>query len=509
MIKKETSDRYMNPCAFWPATIALVLLILAGIFNQEGLGEFFTAMLYGLADYMGWYVNLVSLSVVFLILVFLIYRYGDIRIGGAEAKPEYSTFSWCCMTIAGSLGTGILFWAMGEPIFHFATPPVAAGVTPFSREAAVFAVAQAMWDWSFIQYSMYGLCAVAFAIVTYNMKKSLSVGSLLEVVFGRPMPHLTTLIHAVLIFCLCGAVSNSMGVGVMQVGAGLELLLGIPQSKFVWLVIAVAICCVFTISCVRGMARGLQHLASLKIFIFMSVLICCILLGPTIFMSKLSTESIGYMVDHWGMETTMMNTMAPQDHWFSDWIIQYFCSFMVYAPVIGMFFSRMAKGHTIRKFLVVSVIVPSLFCIFWIGVFGSMTIELQTSGVLDIWQAVHVYGMQTTVFQILSSLPFGTVFMAAFVISTCISFCCLADPMAAVLATLSVRNLEIDDEAPKKIKIVMGILITVVAYSLIASGGVSAVKGMFVIIGLLCSLIMLLCIYASFKLSEQCLKEKK
>lgn len=507
MIEADKFDRRMNPCSFWPATIALVLFILAGIFYQDEVGKVLTSLLYDISDYFGWYINLLSLSSVFLVLIFIIYRYGDIKIGGPEAKPLYSTFSWCCMTVAGSLGTGILFWAMGEPIFHYAEPPLAAGVTPFSRDAAIYAVSQAMWDWSFIQYALYGLCAVAFAIVTYNLKQSLSIGSLLEVVFGHRKSHLTTFIHAVLIFCLCGAVSNSMGVGVMQVGAGLEMLFGIPQSKLIWLIIAACICVIFTVSCVCGMARGLQRLASLKIFIFMSILVFVILLGDTVFMSKLSTQSIGYMLDHWGMHTTIMNALAPEDHWFSNWIIQYWCSFFVYAPVIGMFFSRMAKGRTVRKFLIVSVIVPSVFCIFWIGIFGSMTIKLQTSGLLDIWQAVHTSGMQTTIFQILSTLPFGSVFMAAFIVSTCISFCCLADPMAAVLATLSVRKLEIDDEAPKKIKVFMGILITTVAYVLIASGGVNAVKGLFVVIGLPISLIVLLCIYASFKLGEYCIHQ--
>lgn len=508
-MQTEKFDKHINPGAFIPALVLLTVFILAGIFFQQQLGNMLNWMLYELANYMGWYVNLVSLSTIIFMLVFIIYRYGDIKIGGPDAKPLYSTFSWCCMTVAGSLGTGILFWAMGEPIFHFATPPTAAGVTPFSREAAIYSIAQAMWDWSFIQYSMYGLCAVAFAIVTYNMKKSLSVGSLLEALFGQPMPKFATIIHALLIFCLCGAVSNSMGVGVMQVGAGIELLFGIPQSKLVWLIISVAICFVFTVSCVCGMARGLQRLATVKIFLFMSILIFVILLGDTVFMSKLSTESIGYMLDHWGMHTTIMNTLVPEDHWFADWIIQYWCSFMVYAPVIGMFFSRMAKGHTVRKFMIVSVVVPSIFCIFWIGIFGSMTIKLQTSGILDIWQAVHQFGMQTTIFQILSTFPGGAVFMAAFIISTCISFCCLADPMAAVLATLSVKKLEIDDEAPKPLKILMGLLITITAYILVASGGVNSVKGMFVLIGIPVSIVMLGCFYASFKLCEESLREKK
>lgn len=39
-----------------------------------------------------------------------------------------------------------MFWAMGEPIYHFMTPPTAIQAAASSREAAIFAVSQAMFD---------------------------------------------------------------------------------------------------------------------------------------------------------------------------------------------------------------------------------------------------------------------------------------------------------------------------------------------------------------------------
>lgn len=507
-MEQLSTDKKMNQMVFWPAIIALAAFIFYGVFFQESLGKLLNSLLYGMANGLGWFINLLSLASLLLALVVVIYKYGDIRIGGDMAKPEFKTFNWCAMSICSGIGTGLLFWAMGEPIYHFATPPVAAGAEPFSREAGIFAVSQAMWNWSFIQYSMYALCAVAFAIITYNKKKSLSFGSLIEWVFGKKIPWLETLIHALMIFCLCGAVANSTGVALMQVGAGIEAVFGIPQSAMVWLIVAILIGVIFILSCVSGIGNGLKKLSSWTMYIFFFLLFYVFVFGDTNFITKISTEAIAEIIDKWATKSLMLNTMAENDTWSADWIVQYWCSFIVYAPVIGMFQSRMAKGRTVRQYLLVNIVVPSLFCWVWIGVFGGMTISLQSKGVIDVWNVVNTHGMQSTVFQILSALPMGHIFTLLFLIAVCFSLCTLADPMAAVLATLCTQKLSVESEAPRNIKILMGVIITTVSYLLVASGGVNSVKGMFVLVGALISVVMILCFVAAFQLMTQCLKEK-
>ena len=184
MENKTTDNLKINKWAFWPAIVILVAFILAGIIWTEQVGALMTKLLYGMADYFGAYINLISLTFIILAVVFLIGRYGDVVIGGKDAKPEYSMASWCAMSICSGIGTGLLFWAMGEPIFHFMATPVAMG-DPGTRRAGIFAVAQAMWDWSFVQYCMYAICGAAFAIICYNRKKSLSFNSIVECATGK------------------------------------------------------------------------------------------------------------------------------------------------------------------------------------------------------------------------------------------------------------------------------------------------------------------------------------
>lgn len=500
---EKKHDSSINMPAFLPAIIILVLFIGAGIIWTEEVGAFMTKLLYGMADYFGAYINLLSLLFVILGVAFVIMRYGDVVIGGQDAKPEFSMFNWCAMSICSGIGTGLLFWAMGEPIFHFMTTPTAIA-EPGTRRAAVFAVAQAMWDWSFVQYCMYAICGAAFAIICYNRGKSLSFNSIVECATGKKNKTLNTIVTAVVIFCLMGATSNSMGVGLMQIGAGLEAAFGIQQSAFVWLLAATFVTVIFVLSCVSGIGKGLKLVSSLCIYFFFFLLAYVFIFGNTQFITKMTSESIGFIVDNLGTQTTMMNAITENDTWCADWIVQYWASFIVYAPVIGMFLAKMGRGRKVRTFMLVQILVPALFCILWIGIFGSQTIYLQTSGTLDIWNAVNTAGMQATVFQIIGTLPLAKVITIMFLITVTLSFCTLADPMASVASTLSCKSLSAEEEPPKGRKILVGCILGGTAYTLVATGGINSVKGMFTLVGLLQSIVLIMCAVVLFKYGKKC-----
>ena len=203
---------------------------------------------------------------------------------------------------------------------------------------------------------MYTICAVAFALTAYNLRKPLAYGPVLKSALGRDSSKLETLVHGLTIFTMCGAVACSMGVGLMQIGAGVEYLLGLKTGVGVWLVVAVIITVLFTVSCVSGIGKGLKKLSSFTTIVFIGMLIFVCIFGPSTFMAKLGTESFAHLMDNAFSQTAILNTMAEGDTWYADWIVQYWASFIVYAPILGMFLSRMAKGRTIRSFILVNVL---------------------------------------------------------------------------------------------------------------------------------------------------------
>lgn len=131
----KISDKKINLKIFLPPVIALCAFVISGAIWPKKIGGLMTSMLYGMADHFGWYLNLLSLLLLILAVCIVISRYGDVRIGGRDAKPEFTTFQWISMTICGGIGTGLLFWAMGEPIFHYAVPPWAQAWSPSAAAA--------------------------------------------------------------------------------------------------------------------------------------------------------------------------------------------------------------------------------------------------------------------------------------------------------------------------------------------------------------------------------------
>ncbi len=505
---KQKSSYKLYKQVFYPATLILLVEIFFGVFFTDQFGAVMQNMIYWVGDRFGWWINILSVLSVILAVVFVVFKYGDVRIGGEDAKPEYTTWQWLSITICGGIGCGLLFWAMGEPIFHYMTPPIAAGVEPQSREAAIFAVSQAMFDWSFVQYCQYTLCGVTFALLAYNYKKSLSYQTLVEHSFHKNIFWLTTAAHIACVYCLASGISNSMGAGLLQIGAGIESVFGIPQSRLVWLVLAVVVGAFFIISCVSGLSKGLARVSSFTMILFFILMAYVLIFGDAQFIGKIGTESVGEILDNFWGKITLNNTMAPQDQWANEWTITFWNSFIIYAPVIGMFLARLGKGRTVRQFILFNILVPSVFCCAWIAIFAGMIIRMQSSGAIDVWGAVQQMGMQTAIYQVLGSLPGGRIVQLIFLLAVCCSFVTLADPNCSVLATLCVHGQQIDDEPPKKVKIMMGVIVTIVCYLLVASGGSDAVKGLLNLGGLLMSIPMLWCFLENFRICGRLLKSK-
>ena len=218
--------------------ILFIIELILGVFFTDAFGAAMSKMIYLVGDAFGWWIDLCAVLAVILGICYIIFRYGDIRIGGEDAKPEYSTWQWFSISICGGIGCGLLFWAMGEPIYHYMHPPVAAGIEARSREAAVFAVGQTMFDWSFVQYFIYAIPAVVFALLAYNCKRPLSFRSFVEEVTGKDRIWLTILLHIFCGYAVASGVSNSMAAGMLQISGGLNSIFGLPQNEKMYLSIA-------------------------------------------------------------------------------------------------------------------------------------------------------------------------------------------------------------------------------------------------------------------------------
>ncbi len=489
----------VNPFAFWPSFLIATGFILLGVSNQKMFGEFLTSSLDWISITFGWFYLLFSLFIIIFVFVIAFTKIGDIKFGGSEAKPEYTTWQWFTMALCGGIGTGILFWAMGEPIYHMATPPLAAGCEPFSRDAGIFAISQAILHWTLAQYAMYSLCGVAIGLMAYNRRKPLSVSSVFDPFLpGKHKQAIKTFLNGSCLFCIAGAVSCSMAAGLMQIGSGVDFIFGIPANKLTWFLIAFAIIGAYIVSSLSGIKKGMRRLSGFCTNVFLLMLAFVLAFGPTLFILNIGTEAIGNLMNNVFSHSLILSTMV-EDSWPKSWIIQFMASFFVYAPLIGLFLCRLARGRTVRQFIFMNIFAPSIFCAVWISVWGGCAVFFQHSGLFDVWASVNANGMESTIFTLLKNIPMGGIISVIFIIAVFASFTTLADPMASTMATLSTKGLLVSEEAPALLKITWGCAFGMIAYLLVASNGADAVRGLFSIVGFPMAIMIMFFIFTIIK----------
>lgn len=491
----------LDKVSFSIGFITMAIFIVYGLLNQEKFGKFLNMTLDKLCQHFGWLFLLVTLACMIAVFILAFTKYGDIIIGGKDAKPDYTLWQWFSMSLCGCIGTGILFWAMGEPMFHYTAPPVAAGVEPFTREAGIFAVSQTMWHWTIPQYAIYSLCGIAVALSSYNLKNSLSFGALYETVFPKNK-KIVSIIHGICIFCLLGSTASSMGAGLLQIGSGLKSLVGLEPNKIVWFTTSALIIAVYTISSISGLKKGMAKLSSFCTIIFIAMLTFIFVTGPSQFILDMGTESLGAMLKDPIGKTLILPTMT-NDPWSKNFIIQYMASFFVVGPILGMFLSRLGKGRTVRQFILVNIFAPTIFCVIWIAIFGGTAIYLEWSGVYPVWEMVSKSGLESTIYNILNNFPMSKLITATFVIAVFVSFTTMADPITSALATISVKGLDIEDEAPIKLKTIWGCFVGLVSFLLVASGGITSIKGMFTLVGLPIMFLVIIFAISAYKQVNQ------
>ncbi|WP_068088838.1 BCCT family transporter [Polycladidibacter stylochi] len=496
-MKNGQDKTSIQPLSFWPAFICMAVFIFAGIMFTDQMGGFLNGVLDTISARFGWLFMISGLIAFFTIIYLLFSKYGDIRLGGKDAKPDLSLWQWFSICLCSGIGTGLLFWASAEPMFFFAEPAQAWNVEPFSREAGITAISQTAFHWTIMQYSMYTICALAVAMVVYSRDESYSVSTTLYGLLGKKHSGVVgTIINAVCIFTLGGAVASSLGGALLLIASGLENVFGIESGNFVWLITAVVITVVFTTSSISGMKKGLSMIADANTKIFIGLAIFVLIFGPSIFIADIGVTAFGDFLTKFFNKATITNAMTT-DEWAKGWTVQFWASFFVVAPLIGLFYARLGRGRTVREFIAMTLFGPSLFCFVWIAIFGGSAIHLQSTGTLDIWANIQTNGMASTVFAIFGSLPLAKVTMVIFIIAIIASLVTYADPMTSVLATLSCKSSSVDEEAPKYLKLIWGPAIGTVGYIIIATGGIDGIRGMFTLIGFpLMFLVLAICVSA-------------
>ena len=503
---KKTSRRVlgmdMNVPVFLISAVIIVLAITLTLLNQDKTEEIFANAQEFIANKAGWfYILCVN---VFLVLAFVIAfsRFGSIRLGGASARPEFSTGAWFGMLFSAGMGIGLLFWSIAEPINHFDTPPIEVDSTVKRAEQAMN---YTFLHWGLHAWGIYALVGLALAFFCFSRKLPLTVRSIFFPFLGdRIYGWMGNLIDIFAVLATLFGLATSLGFGVQQVAAGLNYTIGIDDGVQTQVLLIAGITGVATISVMLGIDKGVKFLSNMNMIIALVLVLAVLALGPTLFTIKSFLQNTGYYIAKLP-EMAFWAESYEGTSWQNDWTIFYWGWWISWSPFVGTFIARISRGRTVREFVLGVLIVPSLLTLFWISVFGSSALQEVMTGNEVIRDAVN-NDVATSLFAFFDGLPLSMVLSTLGIILVTSFFVTSSDSGSLVIDSLTSGG-QID--TPVVQRIFWAITEGLVAAVLLIGGGLQALQTAAIATGLPFALILLLMGFSLYKGLEKEYQEKQ
>jgi choline-glycine betaine transporter len=466
----------LNGSVFWPPfllTLAAVVLNLADAATFRRVMEFLNR---SLLDYFGWLFVFTALGCLLLCAWVAVSPLGRVRLGGADAKPLMSRWNWFAITLCTTIAIGILFWSTAEPLSHFHYPPRSLGLAPQSPAAQKFAISALYLHWTLVPYSIYGVASLMFAFAHYNMRQPFSLGSMLAPILGNVCARrMGPAVDAVCLYSLVAGMAAALGTGILAISGGLHALWHVPRSTWLWAAIAASIVGTFVVSSASGLMRGIRILSDINAKCLLGLGLLVGLLGPTPLIVQLGFGGGLEFIKSF-VRVGVMEPFLAQDEWAQQWSVFYWAVWIAWTPITACFLGRIAYGRTVREFLLINWVAPSLFCLVWMAIWGTTTLHLEAGGAgLNALQQQS--GTEAVSYRVLAGLPQGTLMVAFYLVSAFICFVTSADSNTTAMASISSCGVNLEHpEGSTWVKVAWGALIGLTAWIMISFAEVDGIR---------------------------------
>lgn len=389
---------------FYISVAIIGLFVLWGLISPNSLASTATLALAFTTDKFGW----MFLIITFLVLVFMIAlafsKYGRLRLGHEDDRPEFSNVTWFGMLFSAGMGIGLVFWGVAEPLDHYIYP--LSGIPKLTPEAANAAITFSFFHWGLHAWAIYSLVGLTIAYFRFRKDKKLLISQTLSPIIGGDLnsPQ-SKFIDILAIIATAFGVATSLGLGAMQINGGLNNLFGININIFNQIIIIIISTILFLISSTTGLEKGIKILSNINVGIAVLLLIFVFILGPTANILEIFTNNLGNYLQNI-ISMSLRLTPFEESNWIANWTLFYWAWWIAWSPFVGVFIARVSKGRTIREFIIGVLLVPSLFSCIWFAVFGGTALSLEINTNLALLEALKA-DMSSTLFVMLESLPFG------------------------------------------------------------------------------------------------------
>jgi len=499
--RKMLGGHAVRPVVVAVPVAVFVILIVAGVSNGDAfisaLNTFFAALMVNGS----WLVSLGTLAFVGFMLLVLVHPIGRVRLGGKDARPEYSLWNWFAISLCAGIGTGIVFWGAVEPLRFAVEPQLSTGIEGGTAEAVVWSLCKSYLHWSFAPYAAYGVFGVVIAFAYYNLHARFSVSSGFAPILGKRAEgrRFSDAVDALTVFAITGGVAGSLGYGLLQISSGLNTLFGIPANTITLVAICACIVALYITSSATGMKRGIRWMSDKNAWMFLALMVLAFVFGPAQWICNLLTESLGPFLSGFVSSLTAVSPFNDAGQvvgavWYQDselwpqwWDEQYFVDFLSFAPIVGLFTIKLAKGRTLRQFVAMNWLVPAVFGIVWFAVFGGLSLDIQynyaayadrvdLAGCASLFEYMETYGNEAMMLKVIEAIPLSFLLKPVVLLLVIVSFVTLADSMTSTVSLMTFRDAGDMEEAPVPMKLMWGLIMGGAALVFTLTGSIDGIK---------------------------------
>jgi choline/glycine/proline betaine transport protein len=483
----------LNKRVFVSASSIIIALLLYTVALPNQAQTLFTLIQASIVDNGSWFYVL-TVAFIFFFVIFLGFsRYGGIRLGPDHSTPDYSLVTWLSMLFAAGMGIGLMFFGVAEPLMHYVSPPTA-------ETGTVAAVQEAMkmtfFHWGLHAWAIYAVVALVLAYFSYRHNLPLTLRSALYPLIGDKIYKWPgDLVDTFAVVSTVFGIATSLGLGASQVNAGFSYLFDIDVSTINQIIIMSVITSLAVISVATGLDKGIRILSESNMILAVALLALIFVLGPTVFLLKAYLQNIGvYLSDI--VHNTFNLFAYKKTSWIGGWTIFYWGWWLAWAPFVGLFIARISRGRTIREFILGVMLIPTVFTLFWMTIFGNSAIDLvHNQGIVSLGEMVS-QDASVALFVFLENFPLTTMLSFISVLMIVIFFVTSCDSGAMVVDMICSNG---SNETPLWQRVYWAVGIGVVAAILLLAGGLNALQTMTIASALPFAIVLLLAIIGLIK----------
>lgn len=494
--RSTVKDSSLNPVVFIGSAVLILALSLWAIIWPDSAGTVIGGVVGWISSSFGWYYFLAATVFVVFVIFIAASRYGSIKLGPEQSKPQFNLFTWTAMLFAAGIGIDLMFFSVSEPVSQYLSPPVGEGS---SVEAARMAVFWTLFHYGITGWAMYALMGMALGYFAYRHNLPLSIRSALYPIIGKRIwGGIGDTVEIAAVLGTIFGIATSLGIGVVQLNYGLSFMFGVEENVG-WQIALIGLAVVMaTVSVVSGVEKGIRRLSEINIVLAIGLMLFILFSGRTGFLLNAMMMNIGdYTSNFLDMTLNTFAFEAPTA-WLNGWTLFFWAWWIAWAPFVGLFLARISRGRSIRQFVTGVMIIPFAFILIWISIFGNSALSIVMSGGTEFGE-IAANSPERAFYTMLDQYP-GVAFSAAIATFTGLLFYVTsADSGALVMSNFTSKLRHPAADGAKWLRVFWAAATGLLTLAMLIVGGVTTLQNATIIMGLPFSFVMFFVMFGLYK----------